>query len=121
MSTWVAPSVAAEIWGMSVDHVLAGIADGSIQSFVDGQFLFVDVEGRGFARSTPRAAVIEPVVSPEEIAALTFQPREREPEISQPPVAEIDESEDNLREMADWRAAREQSARLRLPPKSQAA
>src|ERR1700677_1802313 len=68
MSTWVAPSVAAEIWGMSVDHILAGIADGSIQSFVDGQFLFVDVEGRGFPISSPRPPVIEPTVSPEEIA-----------------------------------------------------
>jgi hypothetical protein len=121
MSTWVAPSVAAEIWGMSVDHILAGIADGSIQSFVDGQFLFVDVEGRGFPLSTPRPAVIEPIVSPEEIAALTFRPRDPDPEDTEQPSIVIEESEDTSHDLADWRAAREQTGKLRVPPKNWAA
>ena len=57
MSSWVAPSVAAELWGISVDQVLAGIADGSIPSYVDGQFLFVDVRGQGVAATSSRIRV----------------------------------------------------------------
>ena len=116
MSTWVAPSVAAEIWGMSVDHILAGIADGSIQSFVDGQFLFVDVEGRGFPISSPRPPVIEPTVSPEEIAALTYQPI-----IPDPAFDSSEESDESSSDISNWRAARAETSRLRQPPKTKAA
>jgi hypothetical protein len=73
MPSWVAPSVAAEIWGVSVDHVLSGIANGSIPSFVDGQFLFVDMAGHGFAHSTPRP---RPAASDDKIQPLTFEPIE---------------------------------------------
>lgn len=116
MSTWVAPSVAAELWGMSVDHILAGIADGSIQSFVDGQFLFVDVEGRGFPISPPRPPVVEPTVSPEEIAALTYQPI-----VPEAGFDSSQESDESTSDMSDWRAARAETARLRQPPKIKAA
>src|ERR1700678_3022264 len=111
MSAWVAPSIAAEIWGVSVDHILAGIADGSIQSLVDGQFLFVDLHGCGFAQSSPRPPVSEPVITKEEFAALTFRPINRDEE--SPEESSGDESSADL---SHWRAAREETSHLRQPP-----
>ncbi len=116
MSAWVAPSIAAEIWGVSVDHILAGIADGSIQSLVDGQFLFVDLHGRGFAHSTPRPPVSEPVITKEEFAALTFRPINRDEE--SPEESSADESSADL---SHWRTAREETSHLRQPPDTLAA
>ena len=120
MSAWVAPSIAAEIWGVSVDHILAGIADGSIQSLVDGQFLFVDLHGRGFAQSTPRPPVTEPVITKEEFAALTFRPINREEESPEesPQESSADESSADI---SHWRTAREQTSHLRQPPDTLAA
>ncbi len=116
MSAWVAPSIAAEIWGVSVDHILAGIADGSIQSLVDGQFLFVDLHGRGFAQSSPRPPVSEPVITKEEFAALTFRPINRDEE-----SPEDSSSDESSADFSHWRAAREQTSDLRQPPDTLAA
>jgi hypothetical protein len=116
MSAWVAPSIAAEIWGVSVDHILAGIADGSIQSLVDGQFLFVDLHGRGFAQSSPRPPVSEPVITKEEFAALTFRPINRDEE-----SPEDSSNDESSADFSHWRAAREQTSHLRQPPDTLAA
>ncbi len=44
MSSWVAPAVAAEIWGISVEQVLAAVAAGTVTSRHDGVFFFVDID-----------------------------------------------------------------------------
>jgi hypothetical protein len=121
MSSWVAPSVAAEIWGISVDQVLAGIADGSIPSYVDGQFLFVDVRGNGVAPTSPRLASTENVVTEEEFAALTFQSREAEADSPFDDEPSIEEEDGSVQDIGSWRAARQQSALMRRPPKANAA
>jgi hypothetical protein len=108
MAMWVAPSVAAEIWGTNVQHILACVADGSIPSYVDAEFLFVDVEGRGMPICTPPSAV-EPVVTPQEIAALTHQPIE-------PAEESVEEPQDESGDISDWREVRERTARRRQPP-----
>jgi hypothetical protein len=122
MSSWVAPAVAAEIWGVSVDHVLDGIANGSIPSHVDGQFLFVDMAGIGFPRSTPRPQITEPVVSSDELRALTFQPIGEPDDLA---VREEDliceEADGSYRDVGLWRSAREQASRTRRPPEAEAA
>ena len=122
MPSWVAPSVAAEIWGVSVDHILSGIANGSIPSFVDGQFLFVDMAGHGFAQSTPRR---ETRVTAEEIRALTFEPIVRPAQNDSAEEDEdipIDEDDsDSSRDVALWRTARQQASHFRRPPESEAA
>jgi hypothetical protein len=119
MSSWVAPAVAAEIWGVSVEHVLDGIANGSIPSHVDGQFLFVDMAGIGFPRSTPRP---QPLVSSDELQALTFQPA---PEIDDSTAADEDpiddEEEGSSRDVGEWRTARQHASHTRRPPQSEAA
>jgi hypothetical protein len=43
MSCWVVPSIAAEIWGVSVDHVLEQIRTGAIASRQEYGFTVVDV------------------------------------------------------------------------------
>ena len=121
MSSWVAPSVAAELWGISVDQVLAGIADGSIPSCVDGQFLFVDVRGHGVAATSSGSASTESVVTEEEFAALTFQPRESESNIPIDGQPTDEQEEENTRDVGSWRTAREQSSRTRRPPQANAA
>jgi hypothetical protein len=131
MSAWVAPSIAAEIWGISVDQVLAGIADGSIQSYVDGQFLFVDLGRNGLPKTMPRERKAEAVVTDEEIAALTFQPIDPSSEplltemvMSEPSVTNeqiLQVTEEDFGNDSDWRVVREQTSRLRKPPTAQAA
>jgi hypothetical protein len=119
MSSWVAPSIAAEIWGVSVQHVLDGIANGSIPSHVDGQFLFVDMAGIGFPRSTPRP---QPIISSDELRALTFQPISEIESSSAPGEDAIAEEDDeNSHDIADWRSARRQASQVRRPPQSEAA
>ena len=46
MPCWVAPVVAAELWGVSLEHVLGAIADGSIPSGREYGFVVVDVAPR---------------------------------------------------------------------------
>jgi len=118
MSQWVAPSIAAEIWGVSVEHILAGVADGSILSYVDGQFLFVDMDRGGYCRETPRP---KPMVSDAEFAALTSIPIDQ-------PTDSIDSNNEHTQDhdpsphdVSQWRAARAQTSRLRRPPQSRAA
>ncbi len=119
MSSWVAPAVAAEIWGVSVEHVLAGIANGSIPSHVDGQFLFVDMAGIGFPRSTPRP---EPAINSDELQALTFQPAaEIEDSIEPDEEAIAEEEDDSSRDIGQWRTTRQQASHTRRPPQSEAA
>ena len=63
MSSWVTPGVAAELWGVSLEQVLAAVADGSVPTRIDGYFLFVNLEtgiGAGRERAIPRPERIEP-------------------------------------------------------------
>lgn len=122
MASWVAPAVAAEIWGVGVEQVLAGIANGSIPSFVDGQFLFVDMAGNGYARSTPRPQPAEPVVMPDELQALTFQPiAESHHSNPQDEHFTADDEDDSSHDISLWCTAREQASHLRRPPQAEAA
>ena len=81
MPSWVLPAVAAELWGVSVEQVLADIADGRAASHVQGEFVFVDADPCSEAgESAPRLAYrrslawtpaqVEPHVTPAERDAL---------------------------------------------------
>lgn len=54
MPCWVAPIVAAELWGVTPGHVLGAIADGSLPSREEYGFVLVDVAPDG-ACPAPRA------------------------------------------------------------------
>jgi hypothetical protein len=44
MPGWVLPAVAAELWGVSVEQVMADVAAGRLNARVEGEFVFVDVQ-----------------------------------------------------------------------------
>ncbi len=72
MSCWVVPSVAAELWGCSLESILTAIRDGAIASREDNGWTFVDMAPGGPTIDMPRA--VQPptytAVSREEMAAL---------------------------------------------------
>ncbi len=43
MSCWVVPLIAAELWGVSIDHIHARVSDGSLPFKTEQGFVFVDV------------------------------------------------------------------------------
>lgn len=54
MSCWVVPAIAAELWGVSLAQVLAGVADGTVRWQREHGFLFVDASARSHSLQTTR-------------------------------------------------------------------
>jgi hypothetical protein len=91
MACWMAPSVAADIWGMSVEQVMAGVADGSIPSRLEGNFLFVGMN----TQSASEASTQE-----------------------QSDEESIEERTGNDKDVSEWRSARHRAALHRRPPQA---
>ena len=73
MPTWVAPTIAAEMWRVPLDQVLSRVSDGSLASKTQGGFTFVDVDPYGPQPVEKSRAVRQPTyrdVTPEELTAL---------------------------------------------------
>jgi hypothetical protein len=102
MSCWVVPTIAAEIWGVSLDHVMGQVSSGAIPSKVDYGFMLVDVApGSDMIAAPPPApyspppATFVPVsdgLSEDEVAALSM-PQIDEPAAVQPAIAEASADE----------------------------
>jgi hypothetical protein len=129
MSCWVAPTLAAEIWQISLETLMARIASGQIPVRDEDGFLFVDVAPYGSRVERPicapheRPAMYTPaqddqtplMVTDEEVGALA---------ISQIPSSPAPNKEDEMgpedetasTNLGDWRAARRKAARTRIPP-----
>jgi hypothetical protein len=60
MPGWVLPAVAAELWGVSVEQVMADVAAGRINARVEGEFVFVDVHPTADADEAHDAPAITP-------------------------------------------------------------
>jgi hypothetical protein len=102
MSSWVAPAVAAEIWGVSLEEVMEYIANGRVPSRTDGRFLFVDVGANGLPIARDENDCPEQsIVTPQELTALAG---DQTADADLPP------------EIAQWREARCRTSRLRRPP-----
>jgi hypothetical protein len=71
MSCWVVPAIAAEMWGVTIDRILAGVLDGTVASLNEHGFVFVDV--------APQIQT-HPVRRPGEPAPATYVVIERDPE-----------------------------------------
>ena len=118
MSCWVVPTVAAELWGVSVEHVIQCIRSGQLASRSEAGFTFVDIAPETSINKPPTYTVI----TAEEFAALTGHgPQDVSDEVD----VEIVDDEDALCEaesgkLADWRAAREQASRMRIAPRRKA-
>jgi len=109
MSCWVVPTIAAELWGVSVQHVMDGLKRGDIPSKNESGFTFVDVAPESPKLETPRKLRPPPpptytVVTHEEIEALIGDTQSEESD---------DEATINL---GDWREARRSAGQLRQRP-----
>jgi len=134
MSCWVVPAIAAELWGVTVDRILAGVRDGTVPAFTENGFVFVDVApSSNTPPSSPPASLrpptyvtvtrdadevdwvvrpsAGPIVSPEE-AALLLGGDAAPPEPELPPL-DVEEDATPLPPRQMVRAA---VARLRTPP-----
>jgi hypothetical protein len=114
MSCWVVPSVAAELWGVSVDQVQARIRDGSIPSKQDSGFTVIDVAPDSPVLEPPRPLRPPPpptyrVVTREEIRALVGD------------LADFDFGDDDESDVENWRLGRSEASRIRRPPEAAAA
>jgi len=109
MPCWVVPSIAAEFWRVSIEHVLYCIKQGSIQSKSEGGFLFVDV--------APGTPVLE---KPTEPAPAAEQARPTFTMLSQEELealeSEVEEDDQPSGEFSSWMDKRRQATRSRRAP-----
>ena len=110
MSCWVVPSVAAELWGCTLDAVLNAIRQGKVPSKDDVGMTFVDVAPESPTMEAPKA-VLSP--SPETYEVISYA----ESQALKLPINANDESE--MR--GDWRSVRRNVAASRRAPLAQAA
>ena len=138
MPCWVVPSIAAELWGVSLDLVLARIADGSLASSEDCGFTVVDAAPWGHRAHVPPRPSSEPppptfvAIPADEIPAVLtigqFLVAENPPVPPRPPhvpvvplgeedpeIPPLDEEEDD-KPIGNWREVRSRTSRTRRPP-----
>ena len=117
MSCWVVPSIAAELWGVSVEHVLAGIREGRIPSRIDNGFMCVDAAPGSprLKRSVDEHPPTFTVVTEDEMAALLGGNADDEL-LDEEPECTDEESEPEEQGTLDWRDARRRNGRLRRAP-----
>ncbi|MGA2496480.1 MAG: hypothetical protein ABSH20_01990 [Tepidisphaeraceae bacterium] len=108
MSCWVVPSVAAEMWGLTINQILERVRDGQVPSKLEMGFLMVDIAS-GSAAETPRVSRINRPPT-----YVTLGPQE-ERELSPVMVlAGDDEETDSF--CIDWRQKRMAASLLRRRP-----
>ena len=114
MSSWVAPSIAAELWKKSLDEVLACIREGTLPVRQEGGFTFVDIAPSDSAPMTIPRDLRPPtfvVVSQEERAALLDS--RSDAELNGMATEAVASAEDDV---VSYRALRAATAALRRRP-----
>jgi hypothetical protein len=128
MACWVVPTVAAELWGVTVQQVLDAILSGSISSRHDNDFTFVDVAPGSPSVRKPKPFRNDPptftAVTDEEMLALMAD--DPAPATATLPAPEeiapnMNDEMQALIEMGDWRRGRRMTSTLRKPPRPSAA
>ena len=126
MGCWVAPSIAADYWGMSLADVIALMSGGSLQTQHSGGFSFIRLpmfSRPGQAIPSVQRPTTFNLIAPEDSPT---QPNSRpvtddafgdddESELGPPP-----EEDPNDNRIADWRQGRRAASTRRKPPSSQA-
>ena len=137
MACWVAPAIAAELWGLDLDHVLGAVADGSIPSRKEFGFTVVDV--------APNSATYQRQRRPEEPPPPTYVVVSRDTDeadlsdllpifpadqsdpvpvplpvdetlVEDPEIPPLDDEEDD-KPISNWRDVRSRVGRSRVPPR----
>ena len=120
MSCWVVPTIAAELWGVSVDHVLDCVRNGQLASRREAGFTFVDIAPEATVNTPPTYTII----TPEEFAALTgHAPADAAVDVSDEVDVEIVDDESAAEAESgklDWRQARVETSRMRIAPRRMA-
>jgi hypothetical protein len=135
MPSWVLPAVAAELWGVSIEHVLAEVAAGRVRSRTEREFTFVDIDPNSGAGAVDEpsesrrlayrrslawamAAPSTPIVTAEERDALLADPSITHGEVGEdgpigdaPPPAQL-----TADDIPDWAQVRARVSRTRRPP-----
>lgn len=108
MACWVAPAVAAEYWGVSLEEVWNRVQNGSTACKSESGFTFVDV-----APDSPEfhASALAPAAAP----VLTYVAVDRQPEAV---IACSGDDEFADTELPNRCAVRASVARLRRPPRA---
>jgi hypothetical protein len=104
MSCWVVPAVAAEIWNLPVNEVLARIRGGTLEAKSEYGFTLVDV--------APQSPTFHRPLGESEPRPLTF--KNAPPLAAVAEIAHADSSEND--DALNWRAMRISVGRLRRPP-----
>ena len=108
MSCWVVPSVAAELWGCTVDAVLNAMRQGNVPTKDDSGWTFVDV-----APDSPKMEMPKSVLAP---IPETYSI------VSQAETIALNEDADAEADMyGDWRKIRQTVSSSRRAPLAEAA
>jgi hypothetical protein len=118
MSCWVAPSIAAEIWGIPVQQILRMIEAGELTTLDERGWTFVDVapESPALSAKPPSSATSPPTymaLTYEESAALEDEVVEMDEPVEDETSPDPDHEETTFK---GWRSARGRTSRLRLAP-----
>jgi hypothetical protein len=143
MPCWVAPAVAAEMWGMPVDHVMAKVREGAVPTKTEAGFLFVDIMPEPWAPAAQAPsgpppetfvsmsdAELEALATPAEppTPALAFdapaytsspfvmENTTRYAEDEDDGVEPFQDEETPTFSAKDWRRVRAETGRMRKPP-----
>jgi hypothetical protein len=136
MPCWVVPAVAAELWGVSLELILARIADGSLAAGEECGFIVVDAAPWGTVAQPPRPSSEPPPQTYVAIPADSVPPAlsfgqfhaEEVPAPAAPvapviePLDEIDpelpplDDEEDDKPIGNWREVRSRAGRMRRPP-----
>jgi hypothetical protein len=101
MACWVVPAIAAELWGVTVNHVLAGMRDGSIASRHEHGFVFVDAAPGSYTYHRPRRPDEPPLPTYVLVQPDDASPAAEEPSavplqvVEDDELSPLDEEEDN--------------------------
>ena len=100
MSCWVVPTVAAELWGCSVETILERARAGVIPIKTENGFMFIDVAPDSDRCAPPKS------IRPPTFTAVAAMQIVRDEEPTARPVT-----------LDDWRSGRVLAARSRKPPR----
>jgi hypothetical protein len=118
MSCWVVPTVAAELWGCTVDAVMAGVRNGDYATREEAGWTFIDVAPDSPTMESPKASLkmMQPaeMVSAAEMDALGVGTGIAATAESQTEAIEISDS-------FDFREARKLVESTRRAPMAEAA
>ena len=136
MPCWVVPTIAAEIWGISVEQVLSKIESGEVTTLDERGWTFVDIAPGAppfdFRRKPEDRPPTYTPISDQELALLADDEGPVEPPVTvpeEPDIGAFDEldldeqhpdPDEEQSTFKNWRNARGRTSRLRLaPPKFQ--